>query len=160
MAGTLRIAGGELTIPSNTIVNEDISSTAAIQSSKLLISHKPTLNFSKNVNTDPPTAREEIIYVAHGAATVTGCHCLLWDTGTSTDVTFTFRKYVGGVSSVLATQTITDADSDKEVFDPTVSAPTLTVDDIVTVEVTFTATTGALGPCAWVSVEEQGITTT
>ncbi len=158
MAGLLRIAGGELTLPSNIVVNEDISPTAAIQSDKLLMLTKSETMFNLDI-ASTPVAAEKVVYTVHasGGATVQEVGCGIWTTGASTNITFVFKKWDGS-STTMATQNVSGS-NDKVIFNPTLSNNTLTVDDIVTIELIVTNATGTAGAFAWVSVEEEGIST-
>ena len=56
----------------------------------------------------------------------------------------------------MATQNISGS-NDKVIFNPTLSNNTLTVDDIVTIEMIVTNSTGTTGAFAWAAIEEEGI---
>lgn len=152
MAGTLRISGGELTLPSGIILNADVASNAAIAVEKIRHEYKPGTNFAKSFDSTP-VDREEIIFVADNAGIIRGFHAILYDTGTTTDVDFDLK--VNGVSALTGTINITDANSDRQVVDGTLSTTALAADDVVTIELLVTTSTGALGPFAWVDIEES-----
>ena len=156
MAGQLRIAGGELTLPSNVIIDADIATDAAVQSSKLLILNKIPTQFDLDI-LDTPVAAEKVVYVCHATngANVREVGCGLWATSASTNITFVFKKWDGS-STTMATQNISGS-NDKVIFNPVLSNETLTVDDIVTVELIVTNAAGTTGAFAWVAIEEEGI---
>lgn len=133
------------------IANVDVSSTAAVAASKLQHRHKPGTNFGLDSDATP-TAQTKLVFVASAACTINGFHCLLNDTGTSTDVDFDLL--VNGVSALSAAVNIVHGDSDGEVKDGTLSTTTLAADDIVTIDLATTSTTGAQGPFAWVEIDE------
>ena len=60
MAGQLRIAGGELTLPTNVIINADVATDAAIQSSKLLILNKCETMFNLDIASTPVSAEKVV----------------------------------------------------------------------------------------------------
>ncbi len=156
MAGQLRIAGGELTLPSNVIINADVATDAAIQSSKLLILNKCETMFNLDIASTPVSA-EKVVYTVHatGGATVREVGCSIWTTSASTNISFLFKKWDGS-STTMATQNISGS-NDKVIFNPTLSSNTLTVDDIVTIEMIVTNSTGTTGAFAWAAIEEEGI---
>lgn len=100
-----------------------------------------------------PTTREEIIWVADGAGTIRGFHCLLNDTGTSTDVDFDLQK--NGTTVLSAVATVTHSESDGEVVDGTLSVTTFVAGDIFSIAMTVNSSTGAQGPYAWADLEEN-----
>lgn len=152
MPGLAKIAG-TITYPNGEIVNEHISSSAAIDSDKLQHLHKKGTNFALAIG-GTPAAREEIVYVCEAAAAVVrGFHALLNDTGTSTSVTFDLKK--NGTTMLSAVITITHGDSDKAVLDGTLASTSLVAGDILSIQLAQTSTTGAAGPYAWVEVDEN-----
>lgn len=152
MPGTFRLSGGELTIPSGIIVDADIASNAAISVDKMKHSYKRATNFDLPIG-GTPVAREEIVFVADAACTLRGFHALLNDTGTTTDVDFDLK--VNGVSVLTGTVNITNANSDRQVVDGVLSSTSLSADDVVSISLAVTTSTGAQGPYAWVNIEEN-----
>lgn len=151
MAGTLRISGGELTLPSGIVTNADISSSAAIAVEKIQHEYKQGTNFDLAI-ADTPLALEEIVFVADNAGTIRGFHAILNDTGTTTDVDFDLK--VNGSSVLTGTVQITNSNSDKQVLDGTLATPTFSADDVISISLAITTSTGAQGPYAWVDIEE------
>lgn len=101
-----------------------------------------------------PVTREEVVYVATAASTVRLFRAMLYDTGTSTSITFDLKK--NGVSILSSTISITHSDADKTVKDGTLSSTTLAADDVLSIAMTVSSSTGASGPWAEVWVEESG----
>lgn len=148
------VASGTLTTPQNGwLVNADVSSTAAITHDKVVHYHKPGSNFDLAIGATP-VAREEIVYVcsAVGGATLQAFHALLNDTGTTSDVDFDLK--VNGSSVLSAAVSVTNADADRAVKDGTISSSSLSQDDVVSISLAVTTSTGAQGPFAWVEISE------
>jgi hypothetical protein len=152
MPGTFRISGGDLTIPSGIIVDADIASNASIGIDKMKHAYKMATNFALAIGATP-VAREEIIFVADAACTLRGFHALLNDTGTTSDVDFDLK--INGVSALTGVVNITNANSDRQIVDGVLSTTVLAADDVVSISLAVTTSTGAQGPFAWVSLEEN-----
>jgi len=150
----LRIVGGNVTLPSGSVGNEQISSNSGdiLDADKLQHLYKPYTNFDLAIGSTP-AAREEIVFVASTAGTIRAFHCLLNDTGTTTDVNFDLK--VNGSSVLSAAVNVTNADADKAVKDGTISSAALAVDNVVSIQLAVTSSTGAQGPFAWVEIEEN-----
>lgn len=153
MAGTFRVAGGEVTLPNGLITDATIASNAAIQSSKMKHIYKAGTNFGFQSTGTPSGLVEHIVHVTSGTGRIINFNCLLVDTGTSTSVSFDLL--VNGVSVLSSAVGITEADADGVVVQGTVLTDTLTVDDIITIEMNVSSATGAYGPYAWVDIEED-----
>lgn len=156
MAGQTRIIADFASLQTGIIGDDQIKADAAIQSTKLEHMQKPRTNFAKAIG-DTPATREEIVFVASKACSLKGFHCLLNVTGTSTSITFDVKK--NGTSILSSTVTITDTTTDAAVQDGTLSAnPTsLAIDDVISIAMTVTSSTGAQGPFAWCDIEEVGV---
>ncbi len=141
----------QLSLGTGTVVDETISSSTDIDADKLEHLYKPGTCFALAIG-GTPAAREEIVFVAQAAATIRGFHCLLNDTGTSTDVDFDLK--VNGSSVLSAAVNITNSDTDKATQDGTVSSPSLTAGNVVSISLAVTSSTGAQGPYAWAVIEE------
>lgn len=137
----------------NTVSGEAIKDDADIRVSQTRHLHKPGTNFGFAIG-GTPTAKEEIVYVAKGAALVRNFAALLNDTGTTTSVTFDLKK--NGTTILSSVITITHSETDKVAYVATlVSSPTaLVAGDILSVELAQTDNTGAQGPFAWAEIEE------
>lgn len=158
MAGSLRVqgaiatlSGGTLTIPTGAIIDGDVNAQADISVGKLRHLHKAGTNFDLGI-TGTPGNREELVYVATSAGTIRAFSAMLNDTGTSVDIDFTLKK--NGVSIMTADINITNADADREVVDGTLSSTSYVADDVFSIQIAITSSTGAQGPFAWVEFDE------
>lgn len=140
-----------VTYKPNTIADAAVSSSAAIAATKLQHRHKIGTNFDLAIGATP-VAREEVVFVASAACTINGFHALLNDTGTTTDVDFDLK--INGTTALSSVVTIVHGDADRLVKDGTLSTTTLAADDVVSIQLLTTSTTGAQGPFAWVEIDE------
>lgn len=147
-----RWTGGVFTPDGGSITNEHIASSAAIDADKMQHVYKPGTNFGFVIG-GTPTTREEIVYVASQSGTVRAFNCLLNDTGTSTSIAFDLKK--NGTTMLNSAETITHSDADKSVQTPTLSVPTFAADDVLSISMTVSSSTGAQGPYAWIELEEN-----
>ncbi len=158
MAGP-KWTGGTFTHQDGSVKNAHISNTAGdeIDADKLqhLYAHPGATNFGKNA-TETPVASTETVFVAGKASTIRGFHATLTDTGTTTDIDF--DCLINGVSALSAQVNFTNADGDRSVKDGSLSTTAVAVDDHVTLQCIITTSTGALGPYAWVIIEENATT--
>ena len=136
---------------SSIIGDEQVKSNAAIDADKLEHLYKADTNFDLAIGATP-VALEEIVFVASAAATVRSFHCLLNDTGTTTDVDFDLKK--NGTTMLTGVVNITQAVSDRVVQDGTLSSTTLAAGDVISISLAVTTSTGAQGPFAWLEVDE------
>lgn len=146
-----RWSGGTFTPDKGSIRSEHLDMNNPIDADYLQHIYKPGTNFDLAIG-GTPVAREEIVFVASTAGVIRAFHCLLNDTGTSTDVDFDLK--VNGTTALSGVVNITNADSDGLVKDGTISSAVLAADDIVSIELAVTSSTGAQGPFAWVEIEE------
>jgi hypothetical protein len=144
---------GTLSLDDGSVENRHISNSATskVDADKLQHIHKPGTAFGTAIGGTPAT-REEVVFVASTAGTIREFHCLLSETGTNTSVSFDLKK--NGVSVLSSAVTITHSDGDREVKDGTISTPTIAADDVLSIAMTVSSSTGAQGPFAWVVVEE------
>ena len=147
-----RWSGGTFSLGSGEVVDGSISSSTKIDADKLQHIFRHGTNFDLAIGGTPATL-EEIVWVATTAGTIRGVHALLNDTGTTTDIDFECKK--NGTTVLSAAINFTHADGDKAVKDGTVSVTTFVADDIISLGMTVTTSTGAQGPYAWIDVEEN-----
>jgi len=145
---------GTLVLDQGSVENDHFSSVA----SKALDADKVQPYFVKGTPLGfaigaTPTTREEIVHVATVGGTIRGFHALLNDTGTSTGITFDLKK--NGTTCLAAPVSITHANSDRSIQDGTLSVTTVAADDVLSILMTVTTSTGAQGPFAWVNLEEN-----
>lgn len=146
-----RWSGGTFTLGQGEVTDQNISAQTTIDADKLQHLRKPgtALGFAIGAT---PTTREEIVFVASTAGTIRGFHALLNDTGTSTDIDFDLKK--NGVSVLSSVITITNSEGDREIVDGSLSGTSFAADDVLSIAMTVTSSTGAQGPFAWVELEE------
>lgn len=149
-----RWSGGTITLDQGEVTNAAINSDPAnaIDADKLQPYIVKGTNFAKAIGETPVTS-EGIVHVVTVAGRVRGFHALLNDTGSATSITFDLKK--NGVSVLSAVITITHSTGDKAVQDATISTPTLAADDILSISMTVSTSTGAQGAYAWVVIEED-----
>lgn len=145
-----RFNGGTL-VP-GTVIGTDVSLTANILAQSMQHCFKPGCNFSQAIGATPAT-REEIVYTASGPGTVNGFHALLNDTGSSTSVGFDLKK--NGTTVLSAPVTITNADTDREVVDGTLSGNSFIAGDVFSIAMTVSSATGATGAFAFMALTEN-----
>jgi len=148
--GRGRIIFDDMLLPADAVKDANVASDAAIDADKLQHLHIANTNFGIEADA-APSAKTFIVFTAPAACTIRGFHCLLNDTGTSTDVDFDLLK--NGVSILSAAVNILHTDADRSVQDGSVSSPTLAAGDVLSIDLAVTSATGALGPHAWVEVE-------
>ena len=147
---------GTLVFDTADISSDSISSTTQIDNDKLQHLYKASTHFDLAV-TGTPVARHEIVYVADKAGTIRNFNALCYDTGTSASVTFDLKK--NGTSVLSAPITITNATSDKAVVAGTITTSTISIGDVITMELAVSSSTGMQGPYAWAVIEENGAPT-
>ena len=152
--GSLVPSGSFLPPPNGWLTDADVNGDAAIAHTKVVHLHKAGTHFDLAIG-GTPAAREEIVYVcnATGGATLQRVSALLNDTGTTSDVDFDLK--VNGSSVLSAAVNVTNADSDRAVKDGTISTASLSEDDVVSISLAVTTSTGAQGPYAYVVISEE-----
>lgn len=143
---------GTLVIDEGAIENRHVSNSTTLDADKMQHIQRCGTGFDLAIG-GTPAAREEIVFVATTAGTVRGFHALLNDTGTSTSVTFDLKK--NGTTMLSSVITITHSTSDKAVQDGTLSGTSFVADDILSIALAVSSSTGAQGPYAWVAIEEN-----
>jgi hypothetical protein len=147
-----RWTGGTFTLEAGVVVNESIASSAAIDADKMQHVYKPGTNLGFAIGATP-TTREEIVYVASQAGTVRGFAALLNETGTSSSITFDLKK--NGVTMLSSVVTITNATADRAVTAGTLSVTSFAADDVLSISMAVSSSTGAQGPFAFIELEEN-----
>lgn len=146
---------GTLILDSGSVRNEHVSNASAdrITTDKQVHVHRAGTNFAVAIGGTPAT-REEIVYTASAAATVRLFRAMLNVDGSSTSITFDLKK--NGVSILSSVITVTDSTGNRVIQDGTLSSTTLAADDVLSISMTVSSSTGASGPWAEVWVEESG----
>lgn len=143
---------GTLTIDAGSVVDQMISTGTAIDADKLQHVFRAWTNFDLPLSS-APVSRTEIVHVAGVAGTIRGFHAMCVDTGTSASVTFDLKK--NGTTVLSGVITITNATTDAQVQDGTISVPTFAADDYFTIVLTVSSSTGMTGAFAWADFEEN-----
>ncbi len=143
-------------IPEAGIINDGHFSNATgdrLTSSKQMHVIKCSTNFDLPIGS-APVAREEIVYVAPAAATVKLFRAMCYDTGTASSVTFDLK--INGTTILTGTISITNADLDRTVKDGALASTSLAADDVLSIALAVSSSTGMQGPYAEVYIEESG----
>lgn len=152
MAATFRLSGGTLILPTACITDDAVSPTAAISAGKLLHSQKPSTNFQFVIG-GTPTTKEETVFVASTAGTISGFHCFQTDTGTAASIAYDFKK--NGTTVLSSAVTIANTDTDGQIKDGVLATTTFAPGDKFTISMTVSTSTGATGPFAWGELVES-----
>jgi len=148
-------------LPNASVTDASVSSSTNIDADKLEMMHKAETTFGVNQDVAPSADIKTIIYEATGAATVRRVNAKLHDTGTSTDVKFDLQKAAAGSTTyttiLSGTINFTDADTDNTVKAGSISSAALIAGDSLLLFMDFTSATGALGPFAWIEVDENPV---
>lgn len=149
-----RMTFDNLILPNGSVRDEHILSSASskLDADKLQHIHKPATAFALAIG-GTVASREEIVFVASTAGTIRAFHCTCNVGGTTGDSDFDLK--VNGVSVLSAAVNFANGDADKLIKDGTVSDPSLTTDDIVSISVTRNSSHDGTGPFAWVEIEEN-----
>ena len=150
ISGNLSV-GGNLAIPAGSVNNSQVGANAALDVAKLKHLYKADTNFGLPVGGTPATY-EEHVFTASGTGEIRSFNALLTDTGTSTNIDFDIK--VNGTTVLAGVVNFTHADADGTVKQGTLSSVALAADDRVSISMAVTSATGALGPRAWVEIEE------
>ena len=150
--GSTRLVG-ILTLDAGVIVDQNISTAAAIDADKMQHVYRAMTNFDLALAATP-VARIEIVHIAGLAGTIRGFHAMCVDTGTAASVTFDLKK--NGTTVLSAVITITNATTDAQVQDGTISVPTFVADDYFTIHLAVSSSTGMTGAFAYADFEENG----
>ena len=155
MGATRWTSGGAFVLGTSTVGNDQVKASSGdeIDADKLEHLHKAGTNFELAIGATPVVG-EYIVGVVEGTGGILrGFHCLLNDTGTSTDIDFDVN--VNGTTALTGVVNIVHGTGDRVVVDGTLSTTTLAVGDVISIEIaTVTSSTGAQGPFAWVEWTE------
>lgn len=141
-------------IAAYSITSQYVSPTADLPSSCMRHIFKPSTDFGLKTG-DTPVAADKMVYVASGTGTIKGFHGLVNESGSSASITMDLKK--NGVSILSAPITITNATGDRISVDGTLTATSLTSDDVLTIVLAVSSSTGMQGPFAWVVIEEVSV---
>jgi len=145
---------GLLTINAGSIHDRHISSSAGIGTDKMKHIHSVTANFGLEYNATP-VAKVFVLYQAQAIGTLRAFYAGLYDSGTSTSVTFDLRK--NGVSVLSSAVAVVHGDGDRARIAGTITSASFAAGDVFTVHLAATATTGAQGPYCTAVFEENSV---
>ena len=141
-------------IAAYSITKQHVSPSADLPSSSMRHIFKPSTDFGLAIGATP-TAAEKIIYVASGTATILGFHGLVNADGSSASITMDLKK--NGVSILSAPISITNSTGDRTPVDGVLTSATLAADDVLSVALAVSSSTGMQGPFAWAAIEEVSV---
>lgn len=145
---------GLIKLPLSCVGNDQVKSDAAIAIAKQQHLHKgpAATNFALAID-DTPVAREEIVFVASAAGTITAVKALLNDTGLSGSVTFDCKK--NGTTILSSTFDVDSGDADRDVLAGTISGSSgaIVPGDVISLSMAVSGTDGT-GPYAWLEIDE------
>ena len=148
----MRITGGTLTLDSGTIYNDAIASSAAVDADKMQHCYKPGTNFNTTL-TGTPATREEIVFCASQIGTVRAFNALVYTPGSSASITIDLKK--NGTTMCSSVITLTNSSTAKAVYAGTLSTTAFAADDILSLSMTVSSSTGMQGVYAWIELEEN-----
>src|SRR5262245_7383352 len=144
---------GTISLNAGSIGNQHFSGAAAdaLAAAKMQHCFKSETNFNTKVG-DTPAAAEVVLFVASGAGSILVFRAGLMVTGSATSVNFDLKK--NGVSVLSAPINITNANTNRQVVDATLTSPSFADEDVFTAALTVSSSTGAQGPfCSLETVE-------
>lgn len=149
----MRLSNGTVTFADSEIPTTAIGGSASspLDCDKIQHLRRPGTNFGFVIG-GTPTTREEIVFVAATSGTIRGFHALLNVDGSSTSITFDLKK--NGTTCLSSVVTVTHSTGDRVVADGTLSVTSFAADDVLSIAMTVSSSTGAQGPYAWIELEE------
>jgi len=136
--GTVRATS----IATGSVVNADIATGAAIETSKLVHQHVFSIDFNFD-DSDTPTTKEMTFYCPTGQSTIKEAKALLVDTGSSTAISFDLE--ISGTTCLTATIDFTNSDANLTPKTGTLASTTVNAGQYLTAIMTVTSATGATG---------------
>ncbi len=101
-----------------------------------------------------PTTREEVVFVASGSGTILFFKAGLVATGSVTSITFDLKK--NGSSILTSVITVTNANSNRQIQDAAISNNAFVDEDVFSIAMTVSTSTGAQGPICFAEFRESG----
>lgn len=145
---------GTVTLDNGSVKNEHFSADTAfaLDADKQQHLYNKGTNFGLEFDA-APVNKDFVVHVAAAAGTLRGFHAVLYDSGTSTSVTFDLKK--NGTTMLSSVITIVHGTGDRVVVDATLSVTTYAAEDVFTMHLDQSANTGATGPYAYAIFEES-----
>jgi len=144
---------GTISLNAGSIGNQHFSGAAAdaLAAAKMQHCYKVLSNLGTKVG-DTPVAAEHVLFVASGSGSILIFRAGLMVTGSATSISFDLKK--NGVSVLSAPVNVTNANTNRQTVDAVVTSPSFANDDVFTVALTVSSSTGAQGPfCSLETVE-------
>jgi len=141
-----------MSLPTGSVSDTHVAAAAGIDADKIEHNRYAQSNFALAIG-GTPVAREEIVFVAMNSGTLRGFHAGLNDTGSSTNVNFDLKK--NGTTVLSSAINVTHSDADRLVKDATLSVTSFVADDVFSMSLAVTSSTGAQGPFARAYFDEQ-----
>lgn len=146
-----------MTLPPSAVGDSQVSSTAAIQVTKVQHLKVAGTDFGIAADAAPSATVKKVIFVASGACTIRQFKAVERDSGSASSNTYDLQKATAG-SATLATClssviTITNATTDNTPVAGTLTTTTLAAGDMLVAVLTFGSATGVLGPFAWCEID-------
>lgn len=145
---------GALTLAPGIVRNEHLSNVAAdaIDADKMQHVYNITENFGIEYN-GTPAAKVFVLFQAAKAGVLRRFFAGLYDSGTSTSITFDLKK--NGTTVLSSVVTVVHGDGDRCQIEGTLSVTTYAAGDVFTVHLATSSTTGAQGPYATACFEDS-----
>jgi len=149
---------GTISLNAGSIGNQHFSGAAAdaLAASKMQHTFKALSDLGHKVG-DTPVAAEKTLFVASGAGSILVFRAGLMVTGSATSVNFDLKK--NGVSVLSSPINITNSNTNRQVVDAVVTSPSFADEDVFTVALTVSSSTGAQGPFCSLETLENTIPT-
>lgn len=146
------MADGTVKISSGVVKDQHIASSAAIDADKMQHVFNITTDFGLEYNATP-AAKVFVLYQAQATGTLRAFNAGLYDTGTSTSVTYDLKK--NGTTVLSGVITVTNSEADRSQNDGTITVASFSAGDVFTVHLAVSSSTGATGPFASAVFEEN-----
>lgn len=136
------------------LLDGDVSTGANISAQKIQQQKVVYTDFGLDRD-DTPVAVHKTVFCCTSSGTLRSFGALLADTGTTVDVDFDLK--VNNSSVLTSTLNITNSETDNTVYYGTITSSSVSSGDIVSIELTVTTSTGALGPFAKVYIDQSAV---
>ncbi len=138
------------TLLAGSVVDSDIAEGANIANTKVRHQEIVHSDFIRK-SSEAPVATRVPVFVARGLATLRDFAVLLIDTGTATNVNFDLL--VNGASVLTGLVNVVHGTGDRVPVTGTIATATLSVGDVVELDLAVTSATGATGPFAQLVID-------
>ena len=136
------------------IYDRHINTSAGLSTDKMKHIHSVPHDFGLEYNATP-AAKVFVLYQAQAAGTLRAFNAGLYDSGTSTSITYDLKK--NGTTVLSSVVTVVHGDGDRCKVAGTLSVTTFVAGDVFTVHLATSSTTGAQGPYCTAVFEENSV---